>query len=70
MERGVLETHAVRNGGKRVERVRLDGRVEDGEGREIRRTETGEERGRKMGKRNEDGWTDGWMDGKERMGWR
>lgn len=65
MERGVLETH-----GKRVERVRLDGRVEDGEGREIRRTETGEKRGRKMGKRDEDGWTDGWMDGKERMGWR
>lgn len=67
MERGVLETHAARNGGKRVEQVRLDGRVEDGEGREIRRTETGEERGRKMGKRTRmDGRMDGWM---EKKGW-
>lgn len=59
MERGVLETHAARNGGKRVERVRLG---EDWEGREIRKTgtETGEGgKGTRM---------DGRMDGKERMG--
>lgn len=64
MERGVLETHAARNGGKRVERVRLD---EDGEGRRLGGLRQEKRGGGRWGKGTRmDGRMDGWM---EKKGW-